>query len=135
MSLTDPVADFITRIRNAQRARHEVVVTPHSNTNERIAKILKKEGFVIDFEVKTDEVQKMKKTIELTLRYSTAMTPVIQDISRVSTPGRRKYANRELLEKQLKTFVTTIVSTPKGVLTDREAVAQNVGGELLCQVS
>lgn len=135
MSMTDPIADFLTRIRNAQRARHETVVTSHSKVNANIAKILKKEGFILDYEVQTDETQKMKKSIEVTLRYSTSMTPVIQDISRVSTPGRRKYANSEALEKQLKTFVTTIVSTPQGVLTDRDAVAKKVGGELICQVS
>lgn len=135
MSLTDPIADFLTRIRNAQRARLATVETFHSGTNERIAKVLKQEGFITDFKVTTNQDQTMKKTIEVTLRYSTTMTPVIQGISRVSTPGRRKYANREELEKNLKTFQTTIVSTPKGVLTDREAVEANVGGELLCQVS
>ncbi|MCB1198046.1 MAG: 30S ribosomal protein S8 [Bdellovibrionota bacterium] len=133
--LTDPIADFLTRIRNAQRARLGSVMTFHSGTNERIAKILKQEGFITDYAVKTDEQQKMKKQIDITLRYSSTMTPVIQGIKRMSTPGRRKYANREELEKNLKTFQTTIVSTSKGVLTDREAVEANVGGELLCQVS
>jgi len=135
MSLTDPIADFLTRIRNAQKARHETVVTSHSGTNERIATVLKKEKFISDFKVNTNPEQTMKKSIEVTLRYSDQFVSVIQGIQRLSRPGRRKYANCETLEKQLKTFQTTIVSTSKGVMTDRDAVKANVGGELICQVS
>lgn len=134
MSLTDPIADFLTRIRNAQKAKHETVLTFHSGTNVRIADVLKKEKFISDFKIHTNKEQIMKKNIELTLRYS-GKVPVIQGLQRISRPGRRKYANSEELERQLKTFQTTIVSTSKGVMTDRDAVKANVGGELLCQVS
>ncbi|MCB0272915.1 MAG: 30S ribosomal protein S8 [Bdellovibrionales bacterium] len=135
MSLTDPIADFLTRLRNAQRARHEVVTTAYSIMNEEIAKILKNQGFITEYKIITDPDHALMKTLEVTLRYSSTMAPVIQDLSRISKPGRRQYVTKDALEKQLKTFVTTVVSTSKGVLTDRDAVAKNVGGELICRVS
>jgi len=133
--MTDPIADFLTRIRNAQKAKLAKVVTLHSGINERIAAVLKKEKFISNFKVNTDPNQTMKKNIEVTLRYADKQVSVIQGIARLSRPGRRKYADREELERQLKTFQTTIVSTSQGVMTDRDAVKANVGGELICQVS
>src|SRR5688572_13596534 len=117
MSMNDTIADFLTRIRNAQRARLATTQTIHSNVNEKIALILKREGFIEGFDVKTDPDHQTKKTIEVKLRYSSNMSPIIQGLKRLSTPGRRLYATSKELEAGLKTFSTTIVSTPKGVIT------------------
>jgi small subunit ribosomal protein S8 len=136
MSMSDPTADFLTRIRNAQKAKLSTTTVLHSNMNETLCEVLKKENFISGFEVKTpDDKKPMKKEIEITLRYSSSMVPLIQEIKRLSKPGRRKYANAEEIQAEMKTFATTIVSTSKGIMTDRDAVSQKVGGELVCQLS
>ncbi|MCB0326439.1 MAG: 30S ribosomal protein S8 [Bdellovibrionales bacterium] len=133
MAHTDPIADFLTRIRNAQRAKHSTVVTGYSNMNLELSRILKEEGFLADFETLQEEGAFPQ--IKVSLKYNDQMEPLIQEIKRISTPGCRRYANREKLESMDHPFSMLIVSTSKGIMSDAQAKAQNVGGELICQVS
>ncbi|MCQ2741720.1 MAG: 30S ribosomal protein S8 [Bacilli bacterium] len=127
----DPIADMLTRIRNANAMRYEEVSVPSSNMKEGIAKILKDQGFINDARV--EEVEG-KKTLVITLKYSASGERVISGLKRISKPGLRVYCESEKLPKVLKGLGIAIVSTPKGLLTDAQARKNNVGGEILCYV-
>lgn len=132
MPITDPIADCITRIRNAQRAKMATVKVLPSKMNTNISEVLKVEGFIKSFKKVTDEGKPM---IEIELKYSATKMPVIREIRRISKPGCRKYASIAELKSTGKTMATVIISTPKGVMSDRDAKKENVGGELICSVS
>jgi small subunit ribosomal protein S8 len=127
----DPIADMLTRIRNANALRYEEVSMPNSKQKEGIAKILKDEGFISDARVETVEG---RKTLTLTLKYSASGERVISGLKRISKPGLRVYSEAAKLPRVLKGLRIAIVSSPKGLLTDSEARKQNVGGEVLCYV-
>ena len=131
MSLTDPVADMLTRIRNASAARHEKVLVPNSRLKVRIAEVLKDEGFIKDFLVHQDGPQ---GAITVLLKYSADREPAISEIKRVSRPGLRRYVPTDSIPRVLNGMGIAILSTSKGVMADREARKQKVGGELICTV-
>ena len=128
MLVNDPIADMLTRIRNAQIAKHDTVVIPASNMKKAIMQILVDEGYVKSFTVIEDGKQGM---IRATLKYGEGKTPVITGLRRVSKPGLRIYSSVEDMPKVLKGLGIAIVSTSKGVMTDRQARKENVGGEIL----
>lgn len=128
MQITDPIADLLTRIRNASAAKHDSVEIPASNMKKAICQILVDEGYVKSFSVAEDGKQGMIKVI---LKYGEGKTPVIQGLRRVSKPGLRIYSNAENMPKVIKGLGVAIVSTSKGVMTDRQARKENVGGEVL----
>jgi small subunit ribosomal protein S8 len=129
MSMQDPIADMLTRIRNAQMARKETVSMPASRIKEAIATVLRDEGYVDGFEVEGDT----KRTLTVTLRYFRGKA-VIEEIDRVSRPGLRIFRGSDELPSVRGGLGVAIVSTNKGVMTDRAARAQGVGGEVLCTV-
>ena len=131
MQITDTIADMLTRIRNASSARHETVDSPASNMKKSIAQILVDEGFVKSFQVVEDGKQGV---IRMTLKYVDGKTPVITGLRRVSKPGLRIYSNCEDMPKVMKGLGIAIVSTSKGVMTDKRARKENVGGEVLAFV-
>ena len=131
MQITDTIADMLTRIRNASSARHETVDIPASNMKKSIAQILVDEGFVKSFQVIEDGKQGV---IRMTLKYVDGKTPVITGMRRVSKPGLRIYSNCEDMPKVMKGLGIAIVSTSKGVMTDKKAREENVGGEVLAFV-
>ncbi|MCI6023988.1 MAG: 30S ribosomal protein S8 [Candidatus Faecivivens sp.] len=131
MQITDTIADMLTRIRNASSARHETVDIPASNMKKSIAQILVDEGFVKSFQVVEDGKQGV---IRMTLKYVDGKTPVITGLRRVSKPGLRIYSNCEDMPKVMKGLGIAIVSTSKGVMTDKKARKENVGGEVLAFV-
>ncbi|MGN0031657.1 MAG: 30S ribosomal protein S8 [Candidatus Gastranaerophilaceae bacterium] len=128
---TDPIADMLTRIRNANMVSHATVEIPASKLKIELAKLLKEEGYIADYEVK--EVGKFK-VISITLKYEANGKPVITKLERISKPGLRHYSKAKNLQKVLGGMGVAIVSTPKGLLTDRKARKENVGGEVLCYV-
>lgn len=130
MQITDPIADMLTRIRNASSAHHKTVDVPASNMKKAVADILVKEGYVVKSEVIEDEIQGI---IRLTLKYDNR-TSVISGIKRISKPGLRVYANADEMPKVLGGLGIAIVSTNQGLMTDREARKHNVGGEVLAFV-
>ncbi|MFD1245668.1 30S ribosomal protein S8 [Paralysiella testudinis] len=130
MSMHDPISDMLTRIRNAQRANKASVAMPSSKLKVAIAKVLKEEGYVEDFSVSTEA----KATLEIQLKYY-AGRPVIERIQRVSRPGLRVYKGSSDIPTVMNGLGVVIVSTSKGVMTDRKARANGVGGELLCVVA
>ena len=131
MSMSDPISDMLTRIRNAQLANKTVVAMPSSKVKIAIVKVLKDEGFVEDFAVRDNEG---KPSLEIGLKYY-AGRPVIERIDRVSKPGLRIYKGANDIPRVMNGLGVAIVSTPKGVMTDRMARASNVGGEVLCIVA
>lgn len=131
MSMSDPIADLLTRIRNAQMVAKSTVVVPSSKVKVAIAQVLKDEGYIDGFQVKADG---KKSELEITLKYY-AGRPVIERIERVSRPGLRVYKGCEKLPQVMNGLGVTIVTTPKGVMTDRKARAAGVGGEVLCYVA
>ena len=131
MHITDPIADMLTRIRNANNSRHTTVDIPASNMKKAIAKILLDEGYVKNVELLEEGVQ---GTIRITLKYADNKQKVLTGLKRVSKPGLRSYASKEELPKVLKGLGIAIISTSKGVMTDKEARRQNVGGEVLAFV-
>jgi small subunit ribosomal protein S8 len=131
MSMTDPIADMLTRIRNAQACKKTTVAIPSSKLKSAIAQVLREEGYIDGFVVKPNEG---KPEIEITLRYY-AGQPVIEKIERVSRPGLRVYRGVHDIPKIMNGLGVAIVSTPKGVMTDRKARATGVGGEVLCIVA
>lgn len=131
MHITDPIADLLTRVRNASSAKHDTVDIPASNMKKAIAKILVDEGYVKGMQVTEDNKQGM---IRLTLKYGENKTPAIQGLRRVSKPGLRIYTSCEKMPKVLKGLGIAIISTPQGVMTDKQARALNVGGEVLAFV-
>ena len=131
MVVNDPIADMLTRIRNAQIAKHDVVVLPASNTKKAIAKILLAEGYVksVDF---IDEAP--QGTIKIALKYVNGKQPVIAGLKRISKPGLRVYAKSEELPKVLGGLGIAIISTSKGLMTDKEARKEMIGGEVLAYI-
>lgn len=128
MQITDAIADLLTRIRNASSAKHETVEIPSSNMKKAICQILVDEGYIKSFTVTEDGKQGI---IKVTLKYGEGKKPVITGIRRVSKPGLRIYSSVEDMPKVLKGLGIAIVSTSKGVMTDRQARKENVGGEVL----
>ena len=131
MSMTDPIADMLTRIRNAQAVRKTVVDVPSSGLKVSIAQVLKDEGYIEGFTVREKDG---RTALEISLKYY-AGQPVIEKIERVSRPGLRIYKGREDLPKVMNGLGVAIVSTSKGVMTDRKARATGIGGEVLCIVA
>ena len=131
MSMTDPIADMLTRIRNAQMAEKVAVSMPSSKLKVSIAAVLKDEGYIDDFAVRENSG---KAQLDIALKYY-AGRPVIERIERVSKPGLRVYKGTDDLPRVMNGLGVAIVSTPKGVMTDRRARASNVGGEVLCIVA
>jgi small subunit ribosomal protein S8 len=130
--LTDPVADMLTRIRNANKALHTRTEMPHSRLKEEIARILKEEGYIRDFHVAGDAGE--RRTLVVELKYGRGRERVLTDLKRVSKPGRRVYAGKDRLPRVLGGMGTAILSTSRGVCTSRTAEAQGVGGEVICFV-
>ena len=130
MVVSDQIADMLTRIRNACTARHDYAMIPASKTKLAIAKILKEEGFINDFELLKDKTQKV---IKVQLRYEKNQ-PIISGIERVSKPGLRIYVKHGEIPRVYGGLGITIVSTPKGIMTGHRAYQQEIGGELLCYV-
>ena len=131
MSMTDPIADMLTRIRNGIQSRHDRVELPSSKLKVEIARILKSEGFISNYKLVEDKVQPL---LRVYLKYSEDGEPVIHGIERISRPGRRVYRNKQEIPRVLGGLGLAIVSTSKGVLSGAEAVKSGVGGEVLCQV-
>jgi small subunit ribosomal protein S8 len=131
MSLTDPVADFLTRIRNAYRARHQKMDVPASKLKLEIARILKEEGYIANFK-STDE--EGRKVLRVYLKYGPNNEGVINNITRISRPGCRVYVGRNEIHRVLGGLGINILTTPKGVMTGRQARKEGVGGEVLCEV-
>jgi small subunit ribosomal protein S8 len=131
MSMSDPIADMLTRIRNAQMVEKTVVQVPSSKVKVAIAQVLKDEGYIDGFQVKNDEG---RPQLEIALKYY-AGRPVIERIERVSRPGLRVYKGSNAIPQVMNGLGVAIVTTPKGVMTDRKARASGVGGEVLCYVA
>jgi len=130
--MTDPIADFITRIRNAVRANHRIVQIPASNLKKEMTKILKEKGYILDYKFEEDTKQGL---IKIALKYHPiTKAPAIRNLSRISKPGLRKYAGVESMPRVLNGLGIAILSTSKGVMTDKEATKEKVGGEVLCYV-
>jgi small subunit ribosomal protein S8 len=129
--MTDPIADMLTRIRNAALARHDRCDIPHSHLKEHVAKVLQSEGFVDDVRVSDGEG---KKTLTVVMRYGRDRQSAIDGISRVSAPGRRVYVRHDHIPRVRSGMGISILSTSRGVMTDKQAREQRLGGELLCQV-
>ena len=129
--MTDPIADMLTRIRNGLQARHETVAIPASKEKKEIAKILKEEGFITDYSVESDGV---KKVMTVVLKYGPNNEKVISGLKRISTPGLRVYAKAENLPRVLNGLGVAIISTSQGMMTDKEARAKRIGGEVIAYV-
>jgi small subunit ribosomal protein S8 len=129
--MTDPIADFLSRIRNALMVRHKSLTCPSSKMKARIAEILKTEGYIEDFKVESVDNRSM---LTLTLRYDERESPLIEGIGRVSKPGLRLYASADELPRVRGGLGMAIISTSRGVMTDAQARKQRVGGEVLCTV-
>ena len=129
---TDPISDFLTRVRNAVKAGHRVVEVPASNLKKEITKILFEQGYILSYKFEDSNVQ---GTIKIALKYNKeTKEPVIRKIQRISKPGLRKYSGAKELPRILNGLGIAIVSTSKGVMTDKQARSENVGGEVLCYV-
>jgi small subunit ribosomal protein S8 len=130
--MTDPIADMLTRIRNALAARHERVQIPASRMKQEIARVLKEEGYILDFHV--DTVAHPQGLLDITLKYDVMNMSVIQGLRKISTPGKRQYVSCKQMPKVLDGAGIAIISTSRGLLTDQQCLAENVGGEVLCFV-
>ena len=133
MTMTDPIADMLTRLRNANSAYHDTVAMPHSKIKSHIAEILKQEGFISDWAVQ-DAEETVGKTLVLTLKFGPSRERSIAGVRRVSKPGLRVYAKANNMPKVLGGLGVAIISTSRGLLTDRAATKQGVGGEVLAYV-
>ena len=131
MIVTDPIADLLTRIRNANQMRYNEVVVPSSNVKERIVEILKSEGYITDYKIEKGQVQ---DNIVITLKYGKNKERVISGLKRISKPGLRVYAKAEEIPNVLNGLGISIVSTSKGIMTGKEAKKENLGGEVLAYV-
>lgn len=131
MVLSDPIADMLTRIRNANMAEKKVVQMPHSKMKSEIARILKAEGFIKDYTVENNEG---KSVLNLFLKYTIDREPIIQGLRRISKPSCRKYVNAEEIPRVLGGIGLAILSTSAGVMTDNEARGKHIGGEVLCYI-
>ena len=132
MGVSDPIADMLTRIRNANRVHFKFVDVILSRTNQNICKVLKKSGYVSGYDVKKNSAG--HDMLRVYLKYPDTKRSGITDIQRISKPGRRVYVASDKIPKVLDGYGVAIVSTSRGVMTDKEAKAQNIGGELLCSV-
>ncbi|GGA78072.1 30S ribosomal protein S8 [Edaphobacter acidisoli] len=131
MNLTDPVADFLTRIRNSIRARHQKLDVPASKLKSEIARILKEEGYIANYKPTEENGQKV---LRVYLKYGTNNEAAIRDLQRVSRPGCRVYLGRDEIRRVQGGLGISIMTTPKGVMTGRQARREGVGGEVLCEV-
>lgn len=131
MYVTDPIADMLTRIRNGNIAMHEKVDVPFSKEKEAITKILKEEGYLLNYKIISEN---NKQTLRMYLKYAEGNEKVIKGLKRISKPGRRVYTNVEEMPKVLGGLGIAVVSTSKGIITDRECRKENIGGEVLCYV-
>ena len=131
MSMSDPIADFLTRIRNAHMAKKASVDIPSSNLKIRILYVLKEERFIRDYFLIKDDKQNI---LRIFLKYDDDNNPVIQGLKKVSTPGCRRYVPSDKMPRVLNGMGVSIISTSKGVISNKKAIALNVGGEVLCQV-
>ncbi len=131
MTVTDSIADMLTRIRNAVEVRMETVDIPYSKMKEEIARVLKEEGYIGKYEVVT---KRGKKVLRVMLKYRSDKGKVIKYLKRVSKPGRRIYVKRSRIPRVLSGFGTAILSTPKGIMTDSQARSGRIGGEVICYV-
>ena len=130
--VTDPIADFLTRIRNAQMARHRIVEIPASNVKKRITEILYNKGYILKYKFEDDNKQGL---IKIALKYDAiSKEPAIKSLERFSRPGLRQYAKPNEISRVKNGLGIAIVSTSKGVMTDKEARTQNVGGEVMCYI-
>ena len=129
--MTDPIADMLTRIRNAQTARHDYADMPHSRLKEAVAGVLKKEGYIKDFETQKEGA---KGTIRVHLAYGARREPMISGLDRVSKPGLRVYTGAGEVPRVYGGLGIAVISTPQGVMTGKDARKQGVGGEILCYV-
>ncbi|MFN5134345.1 MAG: 30S ribosomal protein S8 [Chitinophagaceae bacterium] len=130
--VTDPIADYLTRVRNAQMAGHRIVEIPASNLKKRITEILYDQGYILKYKFEDDKTQGV---IKIALKYDpTTRQPAIQSLERISRPGLRQYAKPDEFRRVKNGLGIAIVSTSKGVMTDKQAKASNVGGEVLCYV-
>ena len=133
MAVTDPIADYLTRIRNAQQARHRVVQVPMSKMKKSITEILYDQGFILKY--KFDENEGKQGTISIALKYdSRTKEPVIKKLGRISKPGLRKYVPADGIPRAINGLGINIISTSKGVMTGKQAARENIGGELICFV-
>lgn len=131
--MTDPIADFLTRLRNAIKANHRIVEIPASNIKKAITKVLFEKGYILSY--KFDENPAPQGVIKIALKYHpVSKTPAIRSLRRVSRPGLRQYSGSDTLPRVINGLGIAIVSTSKGVMSDKEARQQNVGGEVLCYV-
>ena len=130
MSWSDPIADMLTRIRNGQAAGHEIVEMPASNLKAAIAKVLKDEGYVEDYEVEGDA----KRVLRVALKYNAEGKPVIRGLRRESSPGLRRFCGWKDIPRVLGGLGTSVLSTSQGIMSGREARRRKVGGELLCSI-
>ena len=132
--MTDPIADYLTRLRNALQAKHRIVEIPASNIKKAMTKVLFEKGYILNY--KFDETENKQGVIKVALTYDAATRqPAIRELIRVSKPGLRKYAPADNLPRVINGLGIAIISTSKGVITDKEARTLNVGGEVLCYVS
>ena len=129
--VTDTIADMLTRIRNANQMRYEEVRVPASNIKKEIARVLKEEGFINDYKIENDDAQ---GTIVMNLKYSNKKERVINGLKRISKPGLRVYVKSEEIPQVLNGLGIAIISTSKGIMTDKEARKQNIGGEVLAYI-
>lgn len=133
MTMTDPIADMLTRIRNANTAMHDEVAMPSSKVKEALAELLKKEGYIEDFAV-ADNTDRPGRTLTVTMKYSPERARIISGIKRVSKPGLRVYTKSDKIPRVLGGLGVAVVSTSQGLMTDREARKRHMGGEILCFV-
>lgn len=129
--LSDPIADYLTRIRNAQQARHRIVEIPASNMKKSITKILYDQGFILKYKFEEDSKQGV---IKIALKYDNKKVPAIRSLGRISKPGLRKYSKANEIPRVINGLGICIVSTSKGLMTGKTARANNLGGELVCYV-
>ncbi|MDR1237119.1 MAG: 30S ribosomal protein S8 [Propionibacteriaceae bacterium] len=134
MTMTDPIADMLTRLRNANQAYHDTTSMPHSNIKVSIAEILKAQGYIADFEVAEPKAGEVGKTLTVKLKYGSNRERSIAGLRRISKPGLRVYAKSTALPKVLGGLGVAIISTSQGLLTDKEAKSKSVGGEVLAYV-
>ena len=131
--ITDPIADYLTRLRNASQASHKIVDVPASNIKKEITKILKNKGYILNY--KFEDEKDAQGNIKIALKYNVkTKQPAFKKITRVSRPGLRKYADMKSLPRVLNGLGIAILSTSKGVMTDKEARIQKLGGEILCYI-
>ena len=134
--MTDPISDMLTRIRNAQAVKKQEIILPMSNLKFELAKILEKDGWVIKTEVVKDEADTKNnfKDLKITLKYKKSGRPAISSIKRISKPGLRIYVGKDKLPRVLNNMGIAVLSTPQGLMTNKEARKKGVGGEILCEI-